>query len=74
MLNRQSIYLLVSMLMIGSVLFVGCKKKEGDVSKTVISVKGSDTMVNLAQKWQKYICRKIRMYLFRLLAADQEQE
>jgi len=58
MLNRQSIYLLVSMLMIGSVLFVGCKKKEGDVSKTVISVKGSDTMVNLAQKWAEVYMQK----------------
>lgn len=51
MLNKQSIYLLISVLFIGSALFVGCKKKEGDVKKTVISVKGSDTMVNLAQKW-----------------------
>lgn len=32
-------------------LLVGCKKKEADVEKTVITVKGSDTMVNLAQKW-----------------------
>ena len=51
MLNKQSIYLLISIIFIGSALFVGCKKKEGDVAKTVISVKGSDTMVNLAQKW-----------------------
>jgi phosphate transport system substrate-binding protein len=36
---------------IAPIMFFGCKKKEGDVSKTVISVKGSDTMVNLAQKW-----------------------
>jgi phosphate transport system substrate-binding protein len=32
------------------VIFLGCKKKEGE-EKTVISVKGSDTMVNLSQKW-----------------------
>lgn len=30
--------------------FVGCKKKD-DEKKVVISIKGSDTMVNLAQKW-----------------------
>jgi phosphate transport system substrate-binding protein len=51
MLNRQSIYLLITFLVIAPIMFFGCKKKEGDVSKTVISVKGSDTMVNLAQKW-----------------------
>lgn len=32
-------------------LIVGCKKKTGDVQQTVITVKGSDTMVNLSQKW-----------------------
>lgn len=31
-------------------IFIGCKKKEGE-EKTVISIKGSDTMVNLSQKW-----------------------
>jgi len=51
MLNRQSIYLLAMLFVIAPIMFFGCKKKEGDVSKTVISVKGSDTMVNLAQKW-----------------------
>jgi phosphate transport system substrate-binding protein len=50
MLNKQSIILLVSFLLLGSILFIGCKKKEAE-EKTVISVKGSDTMVNLAQKW-----------------------
>lgn len=33
-----------------SVIFTACKKKQ-DAEKAVISVKGSDTMVNLAQKW-----------------------
>jgi phosphate transport system substrate-binding protein len=51
MLNKKSIYLLVSLLVISPILFFGCKKNESDVEKTVISVKGSDTMVNLAQKW-----------------------
>jgi len=32
------------------VIFQGCKKKD-QVEKHVISIKGSDTMVNLAQKW-----------------------
>jgi len=32
-------------------LIIGCKKKTDDVEKTVITVKGSDTMVNLSQKW-----------------------
>jgi len=50
MLNKQSIFLLISFLIFSSILFIGCKKKEG-VEQTVISVKGSDTMVNLAQKW-----------------------
>lgn len=50
MLNKQSIFILVSFLLVGSILFIGCKKKEGQ-EQTVISVKGSDTMVNLAQKW-----------------------
>jgi phosphate transport system substrate-binding protein len=31
-------------------VFFSCKKKE-DSAKSVISIKGSDTMVNLAQKW-----------------------
>jgi phosphate transport system substrate-binding protein len=32
-------------------LLIGCKKKTDDVQKSVITVKGSDTMVNLSQKW-----------------------
>ena len=32
-------------------LIIGCKKKTDEVEKTVITVKGSDTMVNLSQKW-----------------------
>jgi phosphate transport system substrate-binding protein len=51
MFNQKSFYLVVSLLAISSILFFGCKKKESDAEKTVISVKGSDTMVNLAQKW-----------------------
>jgi len=35
-----------------SVLMItGCKKKDDGITRSVITVKGSDTMVNLAQKW-----------------------
>jgi phosphate transport system substrate-binding protein len=40
----------LSIILIASLLFLGCKKKE-DAAKSVISVRGSDTMVNLSQKW-----------------------
>lgn len=50
MFNKQSIYFFALFMLIGPIFFIGCKKKEG-VEQTVISVKGSDTMVNLAQKW-----------------------
>jgi phosphate transport system substrate-binding protein len=43
-------YLLITLAVI-PMLFFGCKKKTDEVEKTVITVKGSDTMVNLAQKW-----------------------
>jgi len=57
MLNKQSIFLMVSFLLVGSILFVGCKKKEGE-EQTVVSVKGSDTMVNLSQKWAEVYMQK----------------
>ncbi|NWF88761.1 MAG: PstS family phosphate ABC transporter substrate-binding protein [Ignavibacteriaceae bacterium] len=45
-------------LIIGSILiFSGCKRKE-TVEKVVITVKGSDTMVNLAQKWAEVYMSK----------------
>ncbi len=40
-----------------SLLFFSCQKKQDD-KKTVISVKGSDTMVNLAQKWAEVYMQK----------------
>ncbi len=43
-------YLLMILAVI-PMLFLGCKKKTDEVEKTVITIKGSDTMVNLAQKW-----------------------
>jgi phosphate transport system substrate-binding protein len=50
-MNMKKTILLHAVILLSSVfLFQACKKKE-DVKKAVISVKGSDTMVNLAQKW-----------------------
>jgi len=51
MVKQKNILLFITILLLTPILFFGCKKKENDVEKTVISVKGSDTMVNLAQKW-----------------------
>jgi len=42
---------LLTVLVIVPMLFIGCKKKTDEVEKTVITIKGSDTMVNLSQKW-----------------------
>jgi len=58
MLIQKFVYLPVLFLFITTILFFGCKKKEGDVAQTVISVKGSDTMVNLAQKWAEIYMQK----------------
>jgi len=38
-------------------LFWGCKKKQ-DAEKSVITIKGSDTMVNLSQKWAEVYMQK----------------
>ena len=46
-----------TLLMVASLLVVGCKKKE-EFTKTVLSVKGSDTMVNLSQKWAENYMKK----------------
>ena len=58
MLKQKYIYLLVAFLIITPLLFLGCKKKEAGEEKTVISIKGSDTMVNLAQKWAEVYMQK----------------
>ncbi|RQW79735.1 MAG: PstS family phosphate ABC transporter substrate-binding protein [Geobacter sp.] len=48
---NKNFLIVFSAFFIGTVLiFTGCKKKE-TAEKVVITVKGSDTMVNLAQKW-----------------------
>lgn len=49
MLNKifySTIIILISVLVIS-----GCKRKNDGLERSVITVKGSDTMVNLAQKW-----------------------
>ncbi|NWF51137.1 MAG: PstS family phosphate ABC transporter substrate-binding protein [Ignavibacteriaceae bacterium] len=38
-------------------LFYGCKKKD-EMQKAVVTVKGSDTMVNLSQKWAEIYMKK----------------
>lgn len=48
--NSIFIYLIVSAIVI-PLLLIGCKKKEDGAGKIIITVKGSDTMVNLSQKW-----------------------
>jgi phosphate transport system substrate-binding protein len=58
MLKQKNLYLLAAFLIIIPLLFLGCKKKEGGEEKTVISIKGSDTMVNLAQKWAEVYMQK----------------
>ncbi len=42
---------LIILLAVIPMLIIGCKKKTNQVEQTVITVKGSDTMVNLSQKW-----------------------
>lgn len=48
--NKYLSYFLVAAILI-PLLVIGCKKKEDTVEKTIITIKGSDTMVNLSQKW-----------------------
>lgn len=48
---------ILSVLTLITILFAGCKKKEG-VETSVVSIKGSDTMVNLSQKWAETYMQK----------------
>ncbi|MCP5061172.1 MAG: phosphate ABC transporter substrate-binding protein [Ignavibacteriae bacterium] len=57
MKNKNKLVTLVTLLIMASTIFVSCKKKE-EVQKTVLSVKGSDTMVNLSQKWAETYMKK----------------
>lgn len=49
MFNKFSI--VFTTFIISIFLITGCKKKDDGLERSVITVKGSDTMVNLAQKW-----------------------
>ena len=45
-------FFITTLILFMSVLVItGCKKKDDGLTRSVITVKGSDTMVNLAQKW-----------------------
>jgi phosphate transport system substrate-binding protein len=53
-------YIIITLLLpalVFSFFLTGCKKRT-DADKTVISVKGSDTMVNLSQKWAEEYMKK----------------
>ncbi|MBV6421706.1 MAG: Phosphate-binding protein PstS [Ignavibacteriaceae bacterium] len=56
--TKQPIYFIIFSLVITSLFIIGCKKKEIGAEKKVISIKGSDTMVNLAQKWAEIYMQK----------------
>ena len=57
MKTRNQISVIVSTLLIAIFVLAGCKKKD-EIQKTVVSVKGSDTMVNLSQKWAENYMQK----------------
>ncbi len=54
---KSKMLVVFTMLLFAAVVFTGCKKKE-EVEKSVVSVKGSDTMVNLSQKWAETYMQK----------------
>ena len=54
---QNRIYNLIVLIVVSLLFISGCKKKD-DVEKTVLSVKGSDTMVNLSQKWAEVYMQK----------------
>src|SRR3989339_1188710 len=57
-MNYKNFSIVLFTILIGAVLiFSSCKRKDS-VDKTVITVKGSDTMVNLAQKWAEVYMSK----------------
>lgn len=57
MKNNKYLVKAVLFLLVSAILFGGCKKKEG-IEKSIVSVKGSDTMVNLSQKWAETYMKK----------------
>jgi len=56
MLKSKSLFIIL-LVVVSSLFYWGCKKKDS-VEKTVITVKGSDTMVNLSQKWAEVYMQK----------------
>ena len=54
---KSKMFVVITMLLFAAIVFTGCKKKE-EVEKSVVSVKGSDTMVNLSQKWAETFMQK----------------
>lgn len=54
---KSKMMLFISILLLAVVVLTGCKKKN-EVEKSVVSVKGSDTMVNLSQKWAETYMQK----------------
>lgn len=57
MCKRISLSAILTVLFITSTAFFGCKQKT-EAGKVVITVKGSDTMVNLSQKWAEVYMQK----------------
>ncbi|MCB0731723.1 MAG: phosphate ABC transporter substrate-binding protein [Ignavibacteriae bacterium] len=57
MKKSKRIFTVITLLLSALILLSSCKKKE-EVEKTVVSVKGSDTMVNLSQKWAEAYMQK----------------
>ena len=53
----NNLFKLLIIFLTAAILFVGCKKKE-EAEKSVITIKGSDTMVNLSQKWAEVYMQK----------------
>lgn len=47
----------IGILLLFSMVFIACKKKD-EAEKIVFSIKGSDTMVNLAQRWAEIYMQK----------------
>ncbi len=54
---KNLMYKIFVLLVLSSIVFIGCKKKTDQGGET-ISVKGSDTMVNLSQKWAEVFMKE----------------
>ncbi len=54
-------FLIIAVVMIPMLIFSGCKRSDAE-RKVVITIKGSDTMVNLSQKWAEEFMKKENGY------------